>query len=153
MPNLSRRHLVTSAAALPALAVPAVAAFAHEPDPIFAAIEKERALDEAFITRCYYEDDLAGSGCKLSPAPDDSRTPEMVAAVTASRAARAELAKTVPTTLAGMVAYLDYVASESDKLDDLFFEGEDDEGNNEAIDFVRSLARGARQIAREAVQL
>jgi hypothetical protein len=153
MPNLSRRHLVTTAAALPALVMPAAAdTLAHEPDPIFAAIEKERALDAAFIARCYYEDALAGSGCKLSPAPDDSRTPEMVAAVTASRAARAELAKTVPTTLAGMVAYLDYVVSESDKLDDLFFEGEDDEGNNEARDFVRSLARGARLIAREAVQ-
>jgi hypothetical protein len=41
MSNLSRRSLVTSAAALPALAVPAVAVAAFaEPDPIFAAIER-----------------------------------------------------------------------------------------------------------------
>jgi hypothetical protein len=122
--SLSRRHLVTTAAALPALAVPAAAGtFAHEPDPIFAAIEKYRALDAAFIARCYYEDDLAASGHKLPPAPGEySRTPEMVALVNASIAARAELAKTAPTTFAGMDAYLDYVLLESDKMDDLLFE-------------------------------
>ena len=38
MSNLSRRSLVTSAAALPALAVPAVASAAIEPDPTFAVI-------------------------------------------------------------------------------------------------------------------
>jgi hypothetical protein len=144
MPDLSRRHLVTTAAALPALAVPAAAeTLNHEPDPIFAAIEKYRALDAAFIARCHYEDELP-------PAPGTSQTPEMVAAVNAGRAARAELANTAPTTLAGMVAYLDYVVSESDKLDELLFEGTDDDGNDEARDFVRSLARGARQMQRLA---
>ena len=154
MPNLSRRHLVTTAAALPALAMPAVAALAHEPDPIFAAIEKYRALDAAFIARCYYEDGLAESGQKLSPAAGDHRTPEMVVLVNALIAARAELATTAPTTLAGMVAYLDYVLSESDKMDDFLFvsgDGDPDE-DDEARDFLRSLARAARQIAREAVQ-
>ena len=69
MSILSRRSLVTSAAALPALAVPAVAAAASsEPDPIFAAIEKERALNTAFLARCHYEDDLAETGVKLAPA-------------------------------------------------------------------------------------
>jgi hypothetical protein len=153
MPNLSRRYLVASAAALPALAVPAVAPeLASDPDPIFAAIEKDRATDAAFIARCYYEDDLAGSGHKLTPAPDDHRTPEMVALVSASRAARAELANTAPTTLAGMVAYLDHVVSKSVEMDDLMFESGSGDGDDEAMDFVRSLARGARQIAREAVQ-
>jgi hypothetical protein len=53
MPNLSRRHLVTSAAALPALAVPAVAAtLAYEPDPIFAAITEYVAADEAHGEAC-----------------------------------------------------------------------------------------------------
>jgi hypothetical protein len=55
MSNLSRRSLVASAAALPALAVPAVAIASIEPDPIFAAIEKERVLSTAFIARCRYE--------------------------------------------------------------------------------------------------
>jgi len=138
---------------LPALAVPAAAdTLAHGPDPIFAAIEKYRAFDEAFIALCHHEDDLTKSGHKLTSAPDDFRTPEMVAVVTASREAHRELAKTAPTTLAGMVAYLNYVLSESDKMDDLLFEGGDDDGNDQARDFVRSLAHGARQIAREAVQ-
>jgi hypothetical protein len=53
MPNLSRRHLVTTAAALPALAVPAAATtLAHEPDPIFAAIREYVAADEAHGDAC-----------------------------------------------------------------------------------------------------
>jgi hypothetical protein len=41
MSNLSRRSIVASAAALQALAVPAVAlAVTAEPDPVFAAIER-----------------------------------------------------------------------------------------------------------------
>jgi hypothetical protein len=46
MSNLSRRSLVSSAAALPALAVPAVALASVEPDPIYAAIEEYRHLHE-----------------------------------------------------------------------------------------------------------
>jgi len=65
MPNLSRRHLVTSAAALPALAVAAaipvvatvssvpmppaaIAAISIAPDPIFAAIAENRRLYAAW---------------------------------------------------------------------------------------------------------
>ncbi|HWX14646.1 MAG TPA: hypothetical protein VNY06_07325 [Methylocella sp.] len=55
MSALSRRTIVTSAAALPALAVPAVAACA-EPDPIYAAIEKYRIAEDAFLARANYED-------------------------------------------------------------------------------------------------
>jgi hypothetical protein len=48
MSDLSRRSLVTSAAALPALAVPAVAvAAAAEPDPIFAALKRFELADLA----------------------------------------------------------------------------------------------------------
>ena len=47
---------VVHAAALPAaLAVPAVAACA-EPDPIYAAIEKYRIAEDAFLARANYED-------------------------------------------------------------------------------------------------
>lgn len=53
MPKLSRRHLVTSAAALPALAMPAAAAtLAHEPDPIFVAIREYIAADKAHGEAC-----------------------------------------------------------------------------------------------------
>jgi hypothetical protein len=60
------------------LAVPAVAVAAiGEPDPIFAAIEKARATDKTFMSRCLYEGDF-----EEAPAPDDHRTPEMAALVT-----------------------------------------------------------------------
>jgi hypothetical protein len=149
----SRRRAILAGAALPVLSLPASAAstaIAHtglEPDPIFAAIEKARSLSAAFIARCRYEDDLTESGQELIAAPDDMRTPEMVSIVDASVAARGELANTVPATLAGLVAYLDYVVSESEKLEEFFFDG-----GAEAQDFVGSLARCAKQLAREAVQ-
>jgi hypothetical protein len=72
-------------------------------------------------------------------APDDYRTPAMVAAVNASRAARADLANTAPSTLAGLVAYLDFVLAQSCDLGQLFFDDDD-----ETRDFIRSLARFAR---------
>jgi hypothetical protein len=55
MSALSRRSIVASAAALPALAVPAVALAAAEPDPIYAAIEAHRvayAAWEKALRRC-----------------------------------------------------------------------------------------------------
>jgi hypothetical protein len=93
------------------------------PDPIFAAIEKYRALDEDTPPKSFI-------------------------------AARVELSKTAPTTMAGMIAYLDYVLLESDKLDDFLFMtgGMDPNNDDEARDFLRSLSRAARQIAREAVR-
>jgi hypothetical protein len=147
--NLSRRTLVTSAAALPALAVPALAMPGpSNVDPIFAAIGKHRALDVAFIARCHYEDDLAESGHKPNPAPGERRTPEMVAVVNAGIAARVALANTAPTTLAGLVAFLDFAVSEIANRDgELPFDGEE-----EMNPFIRSLHRGATQIAREAVR-
>jgi hypothetical protein len=42
MSNLSRRSVVASTAALPVLAVPAVAVAAVEADPVFAAIEEHK---------------------------------------------------------------------------------------------------------------
>jgi hypothetical protein len=50
MSNLSRRSIVAGAAALPALAVPAVASAAiADPDPIYAAIEVHQKAYEAWI--------------------------------------------------------------------------------------------------------
>lgn len=46
MATLSRRSLVTAAASLPALAVSTAIAAIPEPDPIFAAIERHRELDD-----------------------------------------------------------------------------------------------------------
>jgi hypothetical protein len=148
MSKFSRRSIVSSVAALPALVVPAAAVAAStDPDPIYAAIEKERALEAAFVARCYQEDDLVDASVELEPAaPDDDRTPEMVAVVDAGVNARLELAKTAPTTLAGIIAYLDYLLAESERpsgADAVFFF----DGDEETLMFVRSLARSARYIA------
>ena len=71
----------------------------------------------------------------------------MVAAVDASVYGRGELAETAPTTLAGMIAYLDYLLAESEKLsgppEDLFYF----DTVEETLAFVRSLALSARRIA------
>jgi hypothetical protein len=153
MSKLSRRTLVASAATLPALAVPAFASPYPVNDPIFAAIKKYQTSDAAFLARCGYEDEALASGHKLALSPDGYRTPEMVAVGTASRAARAELANTSPTTLSGLATYLDFVVSESAEIGDLVFEGPNEYSDaDEQQDFVRSLQRAVRQIARHAVQ-
>jgi hypothetical protein len=143
MANLSRRSLVTTAAALPALAMPAVAiaATGESDDPVFAAIEKARATHKAFMSRCLYEDSCEEAGIELAPAPDDHRTSEMAALVTVGVNARWELAETVPTTLAGLAAVLAYVVSESDGDDTFYFD------DSETIPFVRSIERCVRTLA------
>jgi hypothetical protein len=96
MPNLSRRSLVTSARRVAGACRSGRRRNAqpYEPDLIFAAIEKYRALDAAFIARCHYEDDLAESGHEPPPAPGEySRTAEMVAAVNALRAVAIRLSR------------------------------------------------------------
>lgn len=156
MSNLSRRSLVTSAAALPALAVPAVAVAASaEPDPIYAAIEKFRHADEAAMARFIYEDNLLHGHAELTPALRDFRTAAMVAVVTAEVDARRELTETMPTTLAGLSKYLDFVLAQTAKLssddyEEFFFC--DDQEMNELLPFVQSLARSVRHIAGTTAQ-
>jgi hypothetical protein len=149
MSDLSRRSLVATAAALPALAgattFTLTRARGSEPDPIFAVIEKCRAIDAAFDTRCLYEEDLEEADIKLEPAPDDHRTPEIVALVNASIAARREFANTAPTTLPGLIAYLDFVIAATQRLsgEEVVFFFDDDE---EKLAFIHSVARGVRTL-------
>jgi hypothetical protein len=120
MPDLSRRNLVTSAAALPALAVAAGAhELASEPDPVFAAIEKWDALDAELLKIC-----------KLEPVDADDRplfhTPEYDAWEAAQKEpcsermeARDVILQTAPTTAAGAVAMMKwYVRSQSYAFDE-----------------------------------
>jgi hypothetical protein len=62
MSALSRRSIVASAAALPALAVPAVVSAAVEPDPIFAAIEVHRKALAAWSATLKASDGVNGPG-------------------------------------------------------------------------------------------
>ncbi len=76
MSALSRRSLVTSAAALPAIAVSAVAMpivyqWTLSRIPIYAAIKKDRSLHTMPL-----EDELADAGVELAPAPGDSKPPK-----------------------------------------------------------------------------
>jgi hypothetical protein len=138
--------IASAAAVLPAVA--GLPALATVPDPIFAAIEKYRATNASFLARCRHEDDQEESSRMLILAPDDHQTPEMVAIVTASIAARSELANTSPTTLAGLASHLEFVLSQSDELGEFLFESED-VGEDQIRAFVRSLERAARRMAAE----
>jgi hypothetical protein len=140
MSKLSRRALVTSAAALPALAVPvvALAASAGPDDPIYAAIEAYRRTEAACFAMAVYEDEVK--------VPTPHQTPEMAALAEAAKKARRRLAQTSPATLPGLVAYLDYVVTESESLSSPewpMFVFDDEE---ETLVFVRSLARSAHRM-------
>jgi len=72
----------------------------------------------------------------------------MVALVNASIEARVALANTAPTTLAGLIAILDYAVSEIANNDgEMPFDG-----TEEMVPFIQPLHRGVTQIAREAAQ-
>ena len=119
MSNLSRRSIVASAAALPALAVPALAIASIEPDPIFAAIEEYKRAKEP-VER------------------DGASRAEVYAAV----AAREQLAENEPTTKAGLIAILDLAVAEQERLQIPIFDGE-----YETMCFIESLARSVRALA------
>jgi hypothetical protein len=132
MSTQMNRRAILAGAATSTVVLPAIAAPVLEPDPIFGAIEAYTLNDAAFLARCYYEEDLEGRGTKLVPAPDDSRTPEMVALVDAGIAARIALTETVPTTLAGLLAVLRFVREQSQGI--FLFDSDE-----ESTSFVASL--------------
>jgi hypothetical protein len=150
--TLSRRTLVASTAALPALAVPVVAGTAPA-DPIFAAIELYRTCQAEFSALCDHDDHLEEIG-QLVCAPDDHRSVEMVAQVERDIAARVALARTAPTTIEGLAAYLEFVVSEGKERStvgeiDLTFQ-DDFNGVRECDLFLQSIAQSARSLAGEA---
>jgi hypothetical protein len=105
--NLSRRSLVTSAAALPALTAPAVvlASTSVEPDPIFAAIERHRQSIAPW---------QAAVGIESKLRHDDPRYAD-AERVTQERAsdlhvASMDLIRIYPTTFEGVAALLRYYA-------------------------------------------
>ncbi len=145
MSKLNRRTILAGAAALApasAVAVPVLSSTV-EPDPIYAAIEAYRQADAAFIARAMFEDELAEKGIRLAKADGEYRTAEMVAAVNASIDARVALAKTVPTTPAGLIAFAQFVREQS--VDDFLFT--DGLGDSECRAFATSIERAARAMA------
>ena len=106
MSSLSRRNLVTSVAVLPAVAVLPVAAVAHEPDPIFAAIERHRKLDAETMAA----DNEWSTSHRADLKAKTERLEERAAG------ALAEIAPTTPAGAGALVAYVnaDLVDGETD---------------------------------------
>jgi hypothetical protein len=123
LPHLPRRRSAPSGS-------DPIFALIEQPDPIFAAIENNRKADAECIRLYEVEAELEESGKPIGDHP----TAEMVAAVDASIQTRELLAKTAPTTLAGLVVYLDYVRDWSN--DEYLFADD-----REAMDFLESLQR------------
>jgi hypothetical protein len=174
MSNLSRRSIVTSAAALPALAIPAVAvAVSPGRDPIFAAIETHRRSDAEWIERVKFENDVAEEipaerRYLSSDESTEGRDARHVAAVKATLAANDRMDDTAcalsgvePTSIAGVTALLTYFAeidskdgghgsSFPDKLLD-----DDDPGGNKSWGAPYSyfiVRNAARSLSKLAVQ-
>jgi hypothetical protein len=102
MSKLSRRSLVTGAAALPVLAVPAVAiAATAELDPIFALIEAHRAVNAEFIK--------AVAAADVLDHPQEAQLQAMRnQASHRERDHMWDLIWTRPTTMSGLAALLAY---------------------------------------------
>jgi hypothetical protein len=134
-PTMTRRTVLTGAAAAAVPAIPVAAAYAA--DPIFAAIAEYRKTSAAFLERNAYEEGLADKGIRLPPASDeDCRTQEMIDIVDADVAAQEVLAETMPTTMAGILALVNLVAEESNRLGAFMFDGDE-----ETLIFINTLAK------------
>jgi hypothetical protein len=105
MSDLSRRSLVTSAAALPVLAVPGLAiAAAAEPDPIFAALKTHRQAYLAAMKAAWVDFHLEHG----DEGKEEAQAADGAARVVESDA-QLDLKNTVPTTIVGVLALLRYI--------------------------------------------
>jgi hypothetical protein len=118
--NINRLALVAGAATLPAIAIPAVAA---APDPIYAAIEKHRAIRAEYERAGAEFDKVAALRSRSKVVALPRCDPEYVRlAIINDEAldryceATVELAETQPTTLEGITAALTYRADDHGDL-------------------------------------
>lgn len=146
--ELSRRHLVTTVAALPALAVPAVAVAAAEPDPIFAAIEEHRRAWWDDGGHCSDLDWIASHGETEAVREEAERKLDLLWEQV--RAATDKLIDTAPTTNAGVAALLEYAIDHTVKNGTNCWPDNYRNGETWETTLHRSLARALRNIAVEA---
>ena len=106
MSNLSRRHLVTTAAALPVLAVPALAAEA-EHDPVIAMVENCRTAYARLGQVCKREP-VDANGRPERGAREDEWRQEQAEAGDEYHELESALFATVPRTQAGAAALVRY---------------------------------------------
>ena len=106
MPNLSRRHLVTTAAALPALAVPALASDATGPNhPDADLIALGIAFDEVAgrINGVFRQSELERAAGRSGHEVEDEREPELDALHAEIKPIENAITRAVATTMEGLM--------------------------------------------------
>jgi hypothetical protein len=149
MPNLSRRQLVTTAAALPALVLPTVAGTLAQdhPDPIFAAIKEHRRS---------WEDLGQCSDLDWTMSYGETKAIRQEAALKYAQLGKAVddahdlLIDTAPTTNAGAAALLEYAADHVIENGTNCWPDKYCNGETWVMTLHRSLAKALRSIAVEA---
>jgi hypothetical protein len=143
----TRRTILAGAAALPALAIiPATAVAAAGVDPIFAAIEKHRQAEAAFVG--VYDNEIMRGAVYLTPAIKavEDQAGELCVR---SSAAYVDLVKMTPTTLAGCAALLRHLEAHERSYDQSALLANHDDAKVAARDL---LSRIAAMLASKAVQ-
>jgi len=133
--DLSRRSLVASVAALPTLAVPAVAVAAvAEPDPVFTLIEAHRQVYQCWSDAVHVEAHMYWNDPRMPAAEAETNRcadlkwdayDDLIAA---------------PTTVAGVAAVLEYICEVNNDCDSEFTK-------EILIELMQSIAPMLRDIA------
>ena len=109
MRDMNRRAVLAGTAALPALAIIPATALGAAADPIFAAIEKHRQAEAAYIAAC---DVTVAASQAGYPTPSILEMEDNVNLLgDKSHIELAKLAAMTPTTVAGCAALLRHVAN------------------------------------------
>jgi hypothetical protein len=103
----------------------------RERDPIFAAIDSCRQADAAFVTASHRFDETGTEEADTAAKK----------AVAAFAAARLTLARTVPTTPAGLAAIMGFVSSQTVEYGRIYFD------DDELAAFIFSVASAAQALA------
>jgi hypothetical protein len=151
MSKATRRAVVGAIAASPALAVPAFASAAPNPDPIFAAIETRKRAHAAFEAAC------SGASRAYDRLADNEEMDQLEEE--ASRCGRINanvsrtMLRTVPTTLAGVHALVRYVHERGECGDDIMmlYMGPEDNDREARQVLIATLATALDNIV-DAVQ-
>jgi hypothetical protein len=105
----TRRAILAGAAALPALAIIPATALSAAADPIFAAIEKHRQIEAAYVAACNEH---------VEQAREQAREDRVVKLSHRSSNALGELVAMTPTTVAGCAAVLRYLEAHEKSYDE-----------------------------------
>jgi hypothetical protein len=131
----SRRAILAGAAVLPALAIPAMTMLPAGADPIFAAIERHRQIEAAYVAAC----NAIPSAKFLTPAINEM---EKHAGNLCHRSSDAlgDLVAMTPTTLAGCAALLRYLEAHEEAYDRTAMLDDHNQAKEAARDLLSRIA-------------